>query len=285
MAEIDDLFNNNFGRKIDWRARQQKDREFAYKKMEKKTNEVANDIKELIKYLDIQRKFEMYSVGNCLLIQEQMPNATLCREAKNWQKDGVIVKRSDKSIIILEPSEALLQEDGSSKVYYNPKRVYDISSTNAPRVVEKNNYSINTILRALGRGSPLEIKALENIGVNNKVAVLNENKNEILVKIGSKVEDMIQEIVVEMAKYYLRFSSDVEITNLNFKSLCVGYMFCKKFDVPFPIEGFEKLKVELAGLPKEIREELSVVRDTYSTIKARTEDALDKMNRAKQQVR
>lgn len=285
MGKIDNILEENSEKKGRWIDRQSKDKEIAYRIMKNKSLEVGENTKELQKYLDTQVTFEMYSVANCLLIQSQKSNATYCKDLKSWQMDGYIVRKRDEDIIIFESSDSLIQEDGSKKIYYNTKKVYDISSTNAPRRRDVEKYSAETVFRGLVKACPVTIKPVDTLNNENKIAMYDEKSNVICVKKGEKVENMIQDICTEASKYFLKLDENIKQETVNFKSECVSYMFCKKFGIPFQIEKLEHAKSCLNGNDKEIRDELSTIKETYLMIKTRTVVMLEKANKSKAQER
>ena len=285
MAEIDKIINSNYSGKEKWVERMKRDKEIAYKKLRKKSLAIGNDMQELTKALEIQTRFEMYSVGNCILIQEQMPEAIYCREYNKWINDGYTVKRRDKSIIILEPSEPDYKDDGTRVVYYNPKRVYDVSATNALPPNQKYVYSPKTVLIGLLKSSPIKIESAENVGHDSKCAYYDKEKNTMFVCKGKSAEATIQDLTTELAKYLLEKDATSKKETNQFKATCISYMFCNKFGIQFPNEEFKKLKNELSGTDKEIRDELSNIKDTYSIIKTNMVVELEKNNKSKEQVR
>ena len=104
-------------------------------------------------YLDVQARFDRYSVSNAVLIAAQMPEATRLADFDAWKDNGVYVKRGAEAITILEPGkEYTRQEDGSTGVFYNPKKVFDISQTSA----------IQQTAPAVNRDERLLLKALMN---------------------------------------------------------------------------------------------------------------------------
>ena len=75
-------------------------------------------------YLDVQARFDLYSVSNAILIAAQCPEATKLADFDTWKADGVYVKRGQDAISILEPGkEYTRQKDGSTGVFCNVKKV------------------------------------------------------------------------------------------------------------------------------------------------------------------
>lgn len=268
-----------------WVEDTKRDREVAYKILQRKSIEVGKDSRELLKYLDMQVKFDLYSPSNCLLLLAQMPEATYCREAVNWQKEGYKVRLRDKSAVILEPSKPILREDGSSHVYYNPKRVYDISATNAPRKESKPLPKEKDVLRALLRSSPINVQAVDNLDTEDKCALYDENEHVLFVCRNKDTANTIHDIVYEISKYYMDIEAKVDKDINSFKATCVTYMFCKKYGVDFPKEIFDKLENQLNGNDKVIRDRLSNMNEVSGLICNRVDGAIEKERKSREQVR
>lgn len=117
---------NNFN-KEEWAKQKQEEREKAYDLIESTAKNIVTDIDKFKTYLDVQSRFEKYSVGNGLLITAQMPTATQIKDYRDWK--GAI-KNFDNPIIILEPGSQYTRVDGTVGTSYNPKKMYDISCTN-----------------------------------------------------------------------------------------------------------------------------------------------------------
>ena len=82
-------------------------------------------------YLEVQGRFDRYSVNNAILVSAQMPEATQLKEKAAWKANRVYVNKDARKVIILEPGKEYTRDDGSKAVGYNAKEVYDISQTSA----------------------------------------------------------------------------------------------------------------------------------------------------------
>ena len=56
-------------------------------------------------YLNVQGRFDRYSVANAILVSAQMPEATQLKEYSKWKASRVYVNKDAQKIIILEPSK------------------------------------------------------------------------------------------------------------------------------------------------------------------------------------
>lgn len=52
-------------------------------------------------YLDVQGRFDRYSVANAILVSAQMPEATQLKEYSKWKANRVYVNKDAQKIIIL----------------------------------------------------------------------------------------------------------------------------------------------------------------------------------------
>ena len=59
--------------------------------------------KALTEYLDVMSRFHQYSLGNCILIARQRPDATHVAGFSAWKKLKRSVKKGEKGICILAP--------------------------------------------------------------------------------------------------------------------------------------------------------------------------------------
>ena len=82
MANFDDIFNTppvqenqTFAPfdKTAWAAKKQQERESAYELIDNTAMEIVSNGEIFQAYLDVQARFDRYSVGNALLITAQLP--------------------------------------------------------------------------------------------------------------------------------------------------------------------------------------------------------------------
>ena len=145
MPNYDDLFSAQpdpqGGESFDkdaWAAKKQQERNQVYGLIDAYVQDRGNLGKltyanAFQTYLDVQVRFDRYSVSNAVLIAAQMPEATRLADFDTWKDSGVYVKRGAEAITILEPGkEYTRQEDGSWRVYSFPGSKMVIAS--APRL-------------------------------------------------------------------------------------------------------------------------------------------------------
>ena len=97
--------------KDEWAARKQQERADAYALIDRAAEDAAKDGGVFQGYLDVQSRFDRYSVGNALLITIQMPEATRLADYNGWKDNNVYVKKGATGITILEPGDEYTRED------------------------------------------------------------------------------------------------------------------------------------------------------------------------------
>lgn len=130
---IYDVFNGGSRpfNKEEWAAQKQAQRQEAYEMIDNTCAEMMESGDSFRQYLDVQGRFDRYSVANAVLVSAQMPEATQLKDYGKWKQSRVYVNKDAQKITILEPSKEYLRDDGTKAVSYNAKVVYDISETSA----------------------------------------------------------------------------------------------------------------------------------------------------------
>ena len=275
--------------KNNWQESSKKDKEWANAKSDEMAEKVGKSTKDLIAYLDIQTKFEMYSESNALLILNQKPEATYLREYSKWKEDGFEIKDSKDKVIIIKREQGQ-KADGSIAHFYNARNLYDVSNTNAPALQVKSPPDKATIIKTLLNGSNVNVEVVDRLE-NNMLAKYDFERETMQICRGQSADGKIQDLVMELAKVEFKVNeigiSESEKENRKFKSTCVSYMFCKKFNIDFPKDKFAELPNYLSGDTKQIKAELETIKDTYIKVTDRMYGSLDKERntKSKEQVR
>ncbi len=220
---MSDTFN-----KEEWVAKKQKERALAFEIAEKSLSKIKENSDYLKKYLDVQGRFDRYSVTNAILIMAQKPNAAKLRDYNGWRKKGVYIDRIKEKVIILEPSKEYISDDGSKAVGYNTKTLYDISDTNITESKPKEKYTMRKLISSMTDASPCEFVSSDNISV----PAFYDNKNKvILVNKGLSGEQLFFNMVKEAAVSIYDTRFDTDRNKSHFYSGCTAYMICKKYGV------------------------------------------------------
>jgi hypothetical protein len=170
MSHLDDLFRqeaasrsstNSSEQPFDkeaWALKKQELRQWTYETMDAATTAIAHSGDEFQRYLDVQSRFDRYSVSNALLILTQRPEATRIADFDSWKEQGVFIRRKETGFYILEPGEEYRREDGSTGISYNLKKMFDIAQTTANQKREQPAYPDDRMrIKALMDRAPVPI--------------------------------------------------------------------------------------------------------------------------------
>ena len=100
MPNYDDLFTGQptqqeekpFDKTV-WAARKQAEREGVYAMIDSYVQDMCREGGLFRAYLDVQARFDLYSVSNAILIAAQCPEATRLADFDSWKANGVYVRR------------------------------------------------------------------------------------------------------------------------------------------------------------------------------------------------
>ena len=183
-----------------WAAKKQAERSSAYELIDRTAEDVVRDGAAFQTYLDVQSRFDRYSVGNALLIAAQKPDAQQIGDFDYWKDQGGFVKKNQKGIVILEPGDEYTREDGSIGVSYNPKKVFDITQTTVrARTQPQVNRDERVLIKALTHNAPAAVQAAENMEQAGQGALLDPQQNIIFVRKGMNGADIFRSVAVELA--------------------------------------------------------------------------------------
>ena len=267
--------NNMPFNKEEWAKKKQAERQELYDLADKTAEEVKTDSIKFKQYLDIQAKFNIYSVNNALLISAQMPSATQIKEYDDWRKAGAFVHKNPTFIKILEPSESYSKEDGTTRTFYNPKRMLDISQTTAKPRENNKNYSDRDLLKAFLHECPVDVKSVDELA-DGKGAEWNKEDNVLYICKGLESPTIFNVLSVELAKIGLEESGNIELDN--FKSYCASYLVCKKYGIDVSSYNFDNLPEILKDMKtSEIKSMLGDIRGTMEDINTRMNNCFEKM--------
>ena len=282
MAELDELFGNEKQTTIepyskdDWIKQRNENRALAYEMLEAATDELNNP-DTVMAYLDIQSKFDRYSVSNALLVAYQNPEATRLCDSKTWQKNHVFINKGETGIIILEPGKEYTRDDGKTVIPYNAKKVFDISQTNAkPRQNNVKTPDARVVVKAMITTSPVPVKISNELpeGVN---AHYQPETKTIFIRQGLEGDEIVRALSKEIAFARLD-KGDFNRENLEFKAQAISYIATSRSG--FEPEPITSLSDKFSSLDaKEKRAELTQARDHANTIANTVRKALEPKNK------
>lgn len=274
MPNYDDLFNDQPApqeefNKDAWAAKKQAERESVYAMIDEHVHDMSVDGGVFQGYLDVQARFDLYSVSNAILIAAQCPEATKLADFDSWKASGVYVKQGQEAISILEPGkEYTRQEDGSTGVFCNVKKVFDISQTNsrqrpAPAVARDERL----LLKALMNNAPCRFAISNELPEGVNVAYHAES-SVIYVRQGLDAPTIFRGLAQELARAHMD-RGGIACESPDFTAYSVAYMLCKRNGVSVEGFSFDRLPESYAMMDaKALRAEVGVMRDVAGTITA-----------------
>lgn len=276
--------------KEEYAQKKRAEKDAVYQMADESAREIVSDPEKFKSFLDTQSRIDRYSAVNALLIYKQYPQAVQLKDFDDWSKDNVKILKGTKSISILEPVE-YVKRDGTTGISYNVKKVFDISQTNgkrppAPTVDRDPKQLITTLLDS----SPVNVEATNELPYPNMAAFYNNEEQTLYVKrdVGDSVA-VAQCVAQELGHAQLSINSDTySRSNMGFQAVCIGYMLCKKYGIDTQNFAINRIPEKLAAKePKDIRFELSKMRNAMSDIHSRVSDELyrKKQARSKEQER
>ena len=247
-----------------WLKQKQKDRNDAFASIDSEVKKFV-DIDKLNTYLNVQSRFDKYSVGNAVLIAASKPDAEKLADAKTWQKNGVYIKKGERGITILEPGEEFKREDGSTGVNYNAKKVFDISQTTAEiKSQEPKNYDISKIISSLIQSSPVNV-CRSSILPDDKNVYFNSRDNAIVIREGIPAEEIVRELSKEIVSLRVGSEKTAKEGMTALRAYAVSYIVCKRYNIETPVYDFKSKLFD--GLNAQaIRSELGKIRSEANSI-------------------
>lgn len=273
--------NNNENFDVnEWKKQKNEERKEIYSLINKEVIEIFNNPQRLKQYLDMQARFDMYSVNNAVLVSNQMPQATQLKSRQEWRKQNVFINKDAKTISILEPSNNYVKSDGTTSTNFNVKKMIDVSDTNVNLKNINKVYDNKLILKALFYKSPIDIKASDELP-EGKNAFWNKENNILFIrKEGIEFPQGIHEIVKELANANLDFDNLKETRE--FKCKCISYLVRKKLNLDVSSFEFDNIPISFQDLDvKEAKHELGEIRAGMMTINERIGKFFETMNRNK----
>lgn len=294
MSSFDDLFrqekeqsvpqNNRPFDKEAWKQQKQQQREMVYSLIDDTAQTVAQDGAVFQKYLDVQSRFDRYSVANALLILAQKPDATRIADFDTWKEQGAYIRKKESGFYILEPGEEYQRDDGTVGISYNPKKMFDISQTGARKRETPTYPDDRTRIKALMDHAPVSIRISDTLPEGTNAMYLPETR-EIQIRKGMDADSIFRSLSQEFAHAEMD-KGDGSYSRLNyvFHAYCVSYMLCKQYGIDTNGYRFDRAPQMLQGMDvQEIRAELPVIRDTAGEISGRMNRVLAQQSQQKRQ--
>ena len=266
--------------KEQWAAQKQAQRKEAYELIDNTCSEMMISGDSFRQYLDVQGRFDRYSVNNAILVSAQMPEATQLKEKAAWKQSRVYVNKDAQKVVILEPSKEYTRGDGSKAVGYNAKEVYDISETSAKdRQEAQEKKPMRELVSALIDASPVPFVPVADLEMP---AYYDSEQQSIFIRTGLNEEQLFVSMAKEVSAAVFDFKHNESREASEFKSYCVAYMVSSRYGVDTRGFNFSRLPKELAETDTQaFKGKLGSMRDVLGEIQSEMYKSLEKNKPAK----
>lgn len=261
--------------KAEWAAQKQAERKEAYELIDNTCSEMAVNGDSFRQYLDVQGRFDRYSVANAVLVSAQMPEATQLKDYGKWKQSRVYVNKDAQKITILEPSKEYLRDDGTKAVSYNAKVVYDISETSAKdRQEAAEPKSMRELVSAMIDASPVPFQPVDDLELP---AFYDSEQQTIFIRTGLNEEQLFVSMSKEVAAAVFDFKYNESRNASEFKAYCVAYMVSSRYGVDTRGFNFDRLPKEYAEMEtQDFKSELGSMRDVLGEVQSEMYKSMEK---------
>ena len=261
--------------KAEWAAQKQAQRQEAYELIDNTCSEMMADGESFRQYLDVQGRFDRYSVANAVLVSAQMPEATQLKDYNAWKQSRVYVNKDAQKIVILEPSKEYTRDDGTKAVGYNAKVVYDISETSAKdRQQAQEPKTMRELVSAMIDASPIPFVPVADLEIP---AYYDSKQQTIFIKTGLTEEQLFVSMAKEVSAAVFDFKHNESRDASDFKSFCVAYMVSTRYGVDTRGFSFDRLPREFSEMDTQVfKGELGSMRDVLGEIQSDMFKGLEK---------
>ena len=261
--------------KAEWAAQKQAQRQEAYELIDNTCSEMMADDESFRQYLDVQGRFDRYSVANAVLVSAQMPEATQLKDYNAWKQSRVYVNKDAQKIVILEPSKEYTRDDGTKAVGYNAKVVYDISETSAKdRQQAQEPKTMRELVSAMIDASPIPFVPVADLEIP---AYYDSKQQTIFIKTGLTEEQLFVSMAKEVSAAVFDFKHNESRDASDFKSFCVAYMVSTRYGVDTRGFSFDRLPREFSEMDTQVfKGELGSMRDVLGEIQSDMFKSLEK---------
>lgn len=261
--------------KAEWAAQKQAERKEAYELIDNTCSEMAVNGDSFRQYLDVQGRFDRYSVANAVLVSAQMPEATQLKDYGKWKQSRVYVNKDAQKITILEPSKEYLRDDGTKAVSYNAKVVYDISETSAKdRQEAAEPKSMRELVSAMIDASPVPFQPVDDLELP---AFYDSGQQTIFIRTGLNEEQLFVSMSKEVAAAVFDFKYNESRDASDFKAYCVAYMVSSRYGVDTRGFNFDQLPKEYAEMEtQDFKGELGSMRDVLGEVQSEMYKSMEK---------
>lgn len=261
--------------KAEWAAAKQAQRNEAYGLIDATCEKMMTDGGTFRQYLDVQGRFDRYSVNNAILVSAQKPEATQLKEKSAWKQSRIYVNKDAQKVVILEPSKEYTRDDGSKAVGYNAKEVFDVSETSAKdRQQPQEAKTMRELVSAMIDASPVDFQPVAELEIP---AYYDSSQQMIFIKTDLSDEQLFVSMAKEVSAAVFDFKHNESRDASEFKAYCVAYMVSSRYGVDTRGFDFDKLPKEFEGMDTQVfKGELGSMRDVLGEIQSDMYKSMEK---------
>ncbi len=257
-----------------YKERKQAEREEAYRLADITAERAASSGEVYANYLNVQARYNRYSVNNVLLLTAQMPEATKLATFEEWKENKVQIRAGAKAIMLLEPGKEYSRDDGSVGAAFNVKKVFDISQTFAAPQNMEIHRDQRLMMKALINNPPCKLEISDTEVPANGAAVYKPEAKTLYVRHGLTFDDMFRAIARELAFAHMDKGGSYSRSACEFRAKSVAYLVCaRNHIVPEPVVFPASFSNREA---KAIKQELSEIRNVANTMHGSMSKILDR---------
>ncbi len=270
-----------------YRERKQAERAEAFRLADITAEKAASSGEVYAKYLNVQARYNRYSVNNALLIAAQMPDATKLATFEEWQETKIQIRAGAKAITLLEPGREYQRGDGSVGAAFNVKKVFDISQTFAVPQKTEIHRDQRLMMKALISNPPCKLEVSDDQVPANSAAVYKPEAKTIYVRHGLNFDDMFRALARELAFAHMDKGGSFSRAACEFQARSVAYLVCARNhiapeQVTFPSSYSNLEAKDIKQVLGEIREVANIMHGSMSKVldrqtqEARTQNPRDR---------
>lgn len=245
--------------------------------LREQTNLIMHEEPVFIEFLNMLADHVSTSVGNTILVQAQLPNASAVLSIKEWDKRNISVKKDENGyyptgIYQFSPDGHYVDENGEVHTKFKIYKGYDASQTTNPdyaRSVMNRAHPVSVFIGsetpekarniALCNASPIRcmvydpkqlIHDAENISESDELRYIPETKTVVIRKVAR--QEWFQRVAYEIAlgEFHKREGTDFNRAAKSFDAGIVSYLLCRSSGV-----DTSAFRFDLSHLPSQYPEQ------------------------------
>ena len=270
--------------KDEWVAQKKKERQTVFDMVNNAAVEFMQSQDKLRDYLEVQARFQHYSVSNAILVAVQKPRATKLEKFEEWKNENITINKGEKAILVLAAGKEYTKQDGTVGVDYTVERLFDVSQTNfkgkSPGTVKLDD---KLLLTALVSDSPCDIKMYDGKPTDLPAEYIHSDR-KVMVKRGLMMPELFQDLAIELAHSILaeKKSSYIRSDNMFFAK-AAAYVVCIRCGIDPPL--IEDPVGIVSDHPKESKLALNKIRTIANQISSSIERYFDEPSQDKPHTR